>query len=233
MTDRRYSDDEVAEIFARASETEQQTRHQLPAPDGLTLGELQRIGQEAGIGPELVAQAARSLDQPRQPDTPLFLGLPVGAARTVRLERRMSDAEWERLVVDLRETFNARGVVRTEGSLRHWSNGNLQVMLEPDGEGQRVRFRTIKGTARPYMFTGLGLMGAALAIFLAALPSGNVVAGEAFGSVGFMGLIGAGFFAAGAFPLKRWARLRREQMDRLADRLLSSARATLSEPSRD
>ena len=222
MTDRRYSEDEVAEIFSRASETEQQTRRQLPASEGLTLGELQRIGQEAGISAELVAQAARSLDQPRQPDTPVFLGLPVGAARTVRLERRMTDEEWERLVVDLRETFNARGVVRTEGTLRQWSNGNLQVLLEPDGEGQRVRFRTVKGNARPYMFTGLGLMGAAVAIVLAALPSGNVVATEAFGSVGFMGLIGAGFFAAGALPLKRWAKLRREQMDRLAERLLSS-----------
>ena len=223
MADRRYSDDEVEEIFARATETEQQSRRQLPArDDGLTLSELQKIGLQAGITPEAVAQAARSVDQPRQPDTPVFLGMPVGAARTVRLERRMTDEEWERLVVELRETFNARGVVRTEGSLRHWSNGNLQVMLEPDGEGQRVRFRTIKGNARPYMFTGLALMGAAAAIFLAALPSGNVVASEAFGSVGFMGLIGAGFFAAGALPLRRWARLRREQMDRLAERLLSS-----------
>lgn len=222
MTDRRYSDEEVAEIFERASETEQQTRRQLPASDGLTLGELQRIGQEAGIAPDLVAQAARSLDQPRQPETPVFLGLPVGAARTVRLERRMTDEEWERLVVDLRETFNARGVVRAEGSLRQWSNGNLQVLLEPDGEGQRVRFKTIKGNARPYMFAGLGLMVASVATFLTAMASGDVTAAQALGSVSTMGVFGVGFFAAGALPLKRWAKLRREQMDRLAERLLSS-----------
>ena len=222
MTDRRYSDDEVAEIFSRASETEQQTRRQLPARDGLTLTELQRIGQEAGIAPEAVAHAARSLDQPSQPDTPVFLGIPLGAARTIRLERRMTDEEWERLVVDLRETFNARGVIRAEGSFRSWSNGNLQVLLEPDGDGQRVRFRTIKGNARPLMFVGLGMMGVAIATFVAATWNGVVRPEEALSQVGTIGLIGAAAFAIAAIPLPRWARLRKEQMDRLAERLLSS-----------
>ena len=232
MTDRRYSDDEGAEIFARASETEQQTRRQLPARDGLTLTELQRIGQEAGIAPELVAQAARSLDQPSQPETPVFLGLPLGAARTVHLERRMTDQEWERLVVDLRETFNARGVIRAEGSFRSWSNGNLQVLLEPDGEGQRIRFKTTKGNARPYMFVGLGLIGVSIATLIAAMMTPGLARPDYFDQVGLMALIGAGFFAAGALPLKRWAKLRREQMDRLAERLLSTpALRSATEPS--
>lgn len=219
MSERRYSDDEVAEIFARASETEQGARRQLPASEGLTLAELQQIGQEAGIAPDLVTHAARSLDQPRQPETPVFLGLPIGAARTVRLERRLTETEWERLVVDLRETFNARGVVRSEGSLRQWSNGNLQVLLEPDGEGQRVRFRTIKGSARPYMFVGLGLMGAAAATFLASTLTGAMGANEALARVSTMGLMGAAFFAVAAVPLPRWAKLRKQQMEQLAQRL--------------
>jgi hypothetical protein len=219
MSERRYNDDEVAEIFARASETEQGTRRQLPAAEGLTLSELQRIGQEAGIAPELVAHAATSLDQPRQPETPVFLGLPLGAARTVRLERRLTDAEWEQLVVDLRETFNARGTVRSEGSLRQWSNGNLQVLLEPDGQGQRVRFRTIKGSARPYMFLGLGAMGVAVATFLSSTLTGALGGVDALVKVSPMALVGAAFFAMGALPLRRWARLRREQMEQLAQRL--------------
>ena len=218
MSERRYNDDEVAEIFARASETEQGTRRQLPAAEGLTLAELQRIGQEAGIAPELVTHAAKSLDQPRQPATPVFLGLPIGAARTVRLDRRLTEAEWERLVVDVRETFNARGVIRSEGSFRQWSNGNLQVLLEPDGEGQRVRFRTIKGSARPFMLMGLALAGVSIAGFLSAL-AGGVNAGDALAQVGSMVVVGAGFFAYGALPLTRWARLRRQQMEHIAQRL--------------
>ena len=224
MTDRRYSDDEVEEIFSRAAETEQQSRRQLPARDdhGMTLAELQKIGQEAGIAPEAVAQAARSLDQPQQPETPVFMGLPIGAARTVRLERRMTEEEWDKLVVDLRETFNARGVVRSEGSLRSWSNGNLQVLLEPDGDGQRVRFRTVKGNARPYMFMGLGLMGVAAATLLAGMMTPNLSRPDFFEQVGMFAALGAGLFAAGALPLRGWARLRRQQMDELAERLMAS-----------
>jgi hypothetical protein len=218
MSERRYTDEEVAEIFARASETEQATRHVLPASEGMTLAQLQEIGREAGLAPELVAHAARTLDQPQPPAPPVFLGLPLGAARTVRLERRMTDDEWERLVVDLRETFNARGVVRIDGSLRSWSNGNLQALVEPDGDGQRVRFRTIKGNARPFMFMGLGMMGGALATILAAIASGAPVA-QAVEAVGTLGVVGAGFFAYAALPLKSWARLRQRQMDELAERL--------------
>ena len=232
MTDRRYSDDEVDEIFARASETEQQTRRQLPASEGLTLGELQRIGQEAGITPDAVAQAARSLDQPRQPDTPAFLGIPVGAARTVRLERRLTDDEWERLVVDLRETFDARGVVRAEGSLRQWSNGNLQVLVEPDGEGQRVRFKTIRGQARPFMMGGLGLIGVAGVTYLATMLTGANLASDGT-DLATIALLGVGVFAAGVAPLRSWAKLRRKQMDQLAERLMATIMPRRLPPSND
>lgn len=226
MTERRYNDEEVAEIFARASETEQATRHQLTSPnEGMTLTQLQQIGSEAGIAPELVAQAARTLDQPLQPQIPVFLGLPIGAARTVKLERRMTEEEWERLVVELRETFQARGVVRSEGSLRHWSNGNLQVLLEPDGDGQRVRFKTLRSQARPFMMMGLALTGVAAATFLAAVLGGQVPLTDALERTISMALIGAGMFAAGALPLRRWATLRQTQMDDLAERLTATIAA--------
>jgi hypothetical protein len=223
MTDRRYNDDEVDEIFAGASETEQATRrHLASASEGMTLAQLQQIGSEAGLSPELVAEAARALEQPTQPDKPVFLGFPIGAARTVRLERRMTEAEWERLVVQLRETFQARGVVRAEGSLRQWSNGNLQVLLEPDGDSHRVRFKTIRGQARPFMMFGLGVVGLSAATFLAALVGGSVPLTDALERTLSMFFVGGGMFALGALPLPRWARLRQQQMDDLAERLSST-----------
>jgi hypothetical protein len=78
MPERRYTDDEVAEIFASASEREQAARGQLPSAEGLTLAELQKIGGEAGLAPDLVAQAARSLDEPRPPAPPVFLDFTWG-----------------------------------------------------------------------------------------------------------------------------------------------------------
>lgn len=223
MSERRYSDDEVAEIIARASEKERDARTRLqPVDDGMTLDELQKIGAEAGIAPALIAQAARSLDMPAAPAPPVFLGLPLGAARTVRLERRMTDAEWEQLVVSLRETFNARGVIRHEGSFRSWSNGNLQCLVEPDGEGQRVRFRTERGAARPMMFTGLAMVGFSAVSTIASMLSAPLSSGSLASGLS-LAIAGAAMFAFGAVPLPRWARLRQQQMDELAEKLTAEA----------
>jgi len=220
MPERRYDDDEVDAIFARASsEEEHTTPRQLRSAEGLTLDDLQAIGREAGIAPERVAQAALSLDEPRQLAPKKFLGLPLGVSHTVTLDHRLTDAEWEQLVVHLRDTFDARGSVRTDGSLRQWANGNLQVLVEPDGDGQRIRFRTVKGNSRALMMGGLGMMGIAVAVTLSAVLTGTLGVGEAVANVGTLGLFGAGAFAMGAVQLPGWAKLRRRQMEELAERV--------------
>jgi len=218
MPERRYNDDEVAAIFAQASEEEQAATQLVRSSEGLTLADLQEIGREAGLAPERVAKAAQSLEQVQvpQPATAKFLGLPLGVAKTVRIERRLTDAEWERLVVDLRDTFDARGAVRTDGSFRQWSNGNLQVLVEPDGEGQRIRFKTVKGDARALLMGGLGMMGVAAVTGVVAMLTPNT---GGLDSVGTIGLMGAAFFAWGALRLPGWAKLRRQQMNELAERV--------------
>src|SRR5690349_10605313 len=141
MTERRFSEAEVAAIFERATETSQRDASETSPADGMTLAQLQDIGREVGIPAESIALAAQSLDRDTPPPARTFLGIPVSAARTVDLGRRISDEEWERFVVELRETFNARGNVTSYGSLRQWTNGNLQALLEPTPTGHRIRLR--------------------------------------------------------------------------------------------
>jgi hypothetical protein len=86
-----------------------------------------------------VAQAAHALDLRGRAAARTFLGLPVGVERTVNLDRRLTDEEWERRVVELREVFQAGGTLSAQGSLRQWTNGNLHVVLEPTAEGSRLR----------------------------------------------------------------------------------------------
>ncbi|HSA57798.1 MAG TPA: hypothetical protein VLE53_18935 [Gemmatimonadaceae bacterium] len=220
MPERRYSDEEVAEIFARATEAEHSSPRRLGSAEGMTLHQLQEIGKEAGISPELVVLAAHSLDEPAQPAVKKFLGFPLGVGRTVMLDRRLTDDEWERLVVDLRETFDARGVVRTDGAFRQWTNGNLQCLVEPDGAGQRIRLRTLRSGAREMMLAGIGIAGvAAISAFAGMITVGSVDPLSAVGRVGELFLIGGGIFALGAFRLPSWAKRRRKQMDEIADRL--------------
>ncbi len=211
MTERRYTEDEVATIFARAAEAQQAVRRQLPAGEGLTLEDLRAIGGEVGIPAELVEQAARSVDLQGSEGTRRFLGLPIGVSRTVELGRRLTDDEWDRLVVDLRETFDARGRVVAQGSLRQWTNGNLQALLEPTATGHRLRLRTLLGRARGLMSAGIALGASSAAVLVASAAAGDMAA--AMEQAAVMLAAGTGLFGIGAVQLPRWARLRRRQME--------------------
>jgi len=219
MTERRYSEDEVSTIFERAAEAQQAVRRMLPpGGEGMSLAELRTIGHEVGIPAELVDQAARSLDQPGTPSaTRKFLGLPLGVGRTVELGRRLTDDEWDRLVVDLRETFDARGTVRQDGSLKQWTNGNLQVLLEPSATGHRLRMKTLMGSARASMTMGLFALGTSGALVLAAATKGNFAEGLA--TMGALMIAGAAMFTIGAARLPGWAKTRLKQMEGIAARL--------------
>lgn len=220
MTERRFNEVEVAAIFERATEAHQTGQRQLPSGEGMTLAQLQEIGREVGISPEQVAEAANALERVGSPTERSFLGLPIGVGRTIELDRRLTDDEWERLVVDLRDTFDARGTLRHDGSLRQWTNGNLQALLEPTANGHRVRLRTIKGDARSMLVMGLSTIG--FAIITAVMSEGGA-AGVM--SAGTLFAVGAGMFAVGALRLPSWARLRRQQMEDIAARLSLAAKS--------
>jgi hypothetical protein len=49
MPERRYDDDEVEAIFARASEAEAGAPRRLHSSEGLTLADLQEIGRDAEV----------------------------------------------------------------------------------------------------------------------------------------------------------------------------------------
>ena len=219
MEERRYTEEEVSAIFERASKAQQTPRRHLPPGEGTTLGELQEIGREVGISSELVAEAATSLDVAGPGSTRSLLGFPIGVGRTIDLGRTISDEEWEHLVVDLRETFDARGRVSTEGSFKQWTNGNLQALLEPTPSGHRIRLRTTNGNARALMTVGASVMGFTSVMMIAAAVAGDIDGAiAAFGSIWAVGLA---LFGVGAFRLPTWSRARREQMEAVAQRLAS------------
>ncbi len=231
MTDRRFNEQEVAEIFARATEERPGGPRRLAPGDGMTLAELEEIGREVGIAPESIRHAAVLLDQSGHATSRQLLGLPIGVGRTVELDRKLTDDEWERLVVDLRETFDARGQVRRDGSLRQWTNGNLQALLEPTTTGSRVRLRTVKGDARGLIGGGLGMMGMSAVGVVAALLGGATGDAGMIASMGSLAAIGAAMVGAGAFRLPRWARLRRRQMTEVAERLTLLTKSPPEDPS--
>jgi hypothetical protein len=225
MSERRYDDDEVAAIFELAADDRTLAERPASQQHGLTLDDLQTIGRDVGIAPEAITRAAVALDS--RPVQRRFFGLPIGVSRTVELNRRMSDDEWERLVVHLREVFHARGTTRRDGSLRQWTNGNLHVLLEPTATGHRLRLGTYHGGARASITAGAASLATMAATVLAAATTGSI--GRAAPGIAMLAVGGLAMIANGAIRLPRWARLRERQLDDLAAEVASARPAPVSD----
>lgn len=218
MTDRHYNDDEVAAIFRAATEGSESRTLPGGRTDGLTLHDLQDIAREVGISPSAVSRAAQSLDRPAAMTARrTFLGLPIAVERTVALNRNLTDTEWELLIVELREVFHARGTVRAQGSLREWSNGNLHALLEPTPTGYQLRLGTFKGDARASVAVSVLTLG--MSAVVGVMGAANGTLSHAAPGIAALATIGAVFLANGVLRLPGWARLRRQQMDDIAERL--------------
>ena len=226
-SERRYSEDEVNKILDLATEVDSAGGPGAGPDDstGLTLRELHEIGNEVGISEEDITRAATSLDraatsldrsEAAPAATQTFLGQTIGVGRTVDLPRPLTDQEWNRLVIDLRETFGAKGRIRDEGPFRQWTNSNLQALLEPTETGQRLRLRTLKGTARSWQSMGAGLMIGGLG--LAVLSSLWVSPDPAY-ALGFS-FAGAALFFASRLTVPQWARKRARQFEDVIARLI-------------
>lgn len=225
MTTRRYGDDEVREIFSLATTGGTRDRP-LPAESGgLTLEELQHIGQEAGIAPARVAHAAASLDaRGRLAPVRRSFGLPVGVSRVVTLPRAPTDREWEQLISEFRTTFGVQGHATSSGGLREWSQGNLHICVEPTAHGEQLRLSTLKGDAMSLNVLGLAMGG--MSILMGAVIASAGKPGKALVLVGMFGGLALAAFGANLIRLPRWARERQRQMQAIAEHAV----ALLSEP---
>lgn len=213
IDERRYDEDEVDRIFRLASEARDAGSRRPDVGRGLTLRELQEIGEEVGIPKELVTRAASTIEGGPEGGVRSVMGVPVGVSRTVDLPRPLTDDEWERLVVRLRRTFDTRGNIESSGGLRQWWNGNLQVHVEPGPSGYQLRLQTFKGNVRPMLSMSAAMLFVALFITVLALFADTTVDMVGPFTLAAIG-IGVGAVSLGALP--SWVRLRERQMDEIA-----------------
>lgn len=225
MTTRRYGDEEVREILSLA--TTGDTRDpSLPAESGgLTLDDLQRIGQEVGIEPARIAQAAGALDA-RGKVAPVrrSLGMPVGVSRVVDLPRAPTDREWEQLISEFRTTFGTQGRTTTSGGLRDWSHGNLHISVEPTAHGEQLRLSTLKDDGIALNVVGIATGG--MSVVMSALAAAAGKPEKAFMALGLLSGLSLLAFGANVVRLPRWARERERQMEAIAEhavKLLSTS----------
>lgn len=215
--ERRYREDEVAEIFEAAARRGSRGGA-LTSGEGLTLAELQAIGSDVGLAPERIAEAAAALELRRSALRLTDLGMPVSVRRAVDLPRPPTDREWEMLVAELRGTFDAKGREGSRGSMREWSNGKLHALVEPTGTGHRLRLGTTKSDAVPLNRMGATGLVMALLALLALFFTGELPDGLFLPLV--FAAMGGGTLAYNALRLPAWAREREEQMELVAAQAL-------------
>lgn len=141
MSERRFTDDEVAQVLQRASDLDRDSGPATLAR-GLSLSELRDIAAEAGIDPGMVTRAAAELSSrgPRRPAEALFGGSGV-VGRTSALPGRLDRERLGHLVSVVDAESPAQGTVgEALGSIR-WTSSNRflsrQVVIQP-GESESV-----------------------------------------------------------------------------------------------
>ena len=221
MTDRRYSEREIREVFERAAR-EQEEVHAKAPQDGLTLAEMQEVASSAGIAPEFVERAAQSVALGEPEEGRLMLGpIPRGVSRSQILPAPPTAALWEDLVGDCQEMFEARGSVRQTGRLREWSNGNLRVTLEPLGDGSRLRVRTRRDTVVTQ------LLGLGLALLVASTLTADAGFTLTNGGLWISLLVVAAVGGGGLWASQRaWSATRERQFEALSERALVRSQPT-------
>ena len=214
--ERRYGEDEVREILDVATSRED-VEAAVPSDErGLTLAEIQEIGAQVGVAARQIEDAALIVDA-RRAAVPrrTSMGMPVSVGRVIQLPRALTDREWELLVVELRETFQATGRVSSHGSIREWRNGKLHASVEPTETGHRLRLGTTKSNALAMnrlaaVGIGVGLLSIPLAILFPGVGPADPLLWTG---------VGAAALVANYVRLPRWAREREEQMEHVIARL--------------
>jgi hypothetical protein len=170
----------------------------------------------------LIARAAAVIDRTEPIPAPTtFLGLPISLARVVELPEPLSDGDWDRLVVDLRETFQAPGVVRRDGSLRQWKNGNLYALVEPTESGDRLRMGSLNGSARSTLSAGVAAFAMGVVFMLIMATSGRFAVNPDTLLVAMFIAMGLGGIGVAAYRLPRWVEKRGRQMEAVAERTVA------------
>lgn len=219
MTKRRYGDDEVQEIFSLATTGDTRDRSLSVESGGLTLDELKRIGQEAGIEPARVAHAAATLDA-RGTQAPIrrAFGLPIGMSRLVNLPRAPTDREWEQLIAVFRTTFGTPGEATTSGGLREWAYGDLHIGVEPTAKGEQLRIST--GNSGALVLNGLGILTGGMSILMTAVVVAAGKPEKALAVLAMFGGIALASFGTNLVRSPRWGRERARQMEAIAEQVV-------------
>jgi hypothetical protein len=184
-----YNEKQIGSILKRAAELSQDETG--PNASGLSIEELQQVGSEAGLDPNLILKAAAELHSSGPEREKNFFGGPVSYSNDIVLDGEIDNATWEEMIAAIRGTFKEPGVVSTRENVFEWtgqsetkkaqvtalvSNGKTKVSIFWADHVAAIPLfiPSVIGTiiALPITFESLGLSGlAATAVILSTFAS--------------------------------------------------------------
>lgn len=230
MTDpseRRFTEEEVALVLRRAAELDGSA-----APTaGLTLAEIRRIAEEAGIHPELVERAASMLNHQRRGPADRVFGGPSVYFAERDLPGELPRASFGDVAEIIRRVLGDTGQMTEVLDTLEWKSVGeptvMTVTVRPHKGRTGVRVSANRGVSGMlvYVLTGTGgLVAGAItgAILEPGLAGGLAIMGSA---------AGAAFVTARTIWTRATARFT-ERFERLVDALGSAVRASAVVPDR-
>ncbi len=156
---RTYSEQEVADIIARAAER-QAASSRTSDRVGLTLDEIARLGSDAGLDPDDLRAAAEEIDrggiarQTSQTDTHVVAERWVDALLTDEAVEDAVTLLRERAVPGAALLGESGGSLKQVGRAVEWASVNglgvqTTATLSPRGDRTRIRITQLVGTAKP------------------------------------------------------------------------------------
>jgi hypothetical protein len=213
---RVYSDREVALVLKRASELEGR-RDTRGGGDGLTLSQLEEIAREAGLDPDLVAEAALELDTRRPESTRSLLG-PAPVQRAVETVPGQPTEEGLRHLIEVVDhQVPEDGIVTAAlGTVRWTGRGKFrstQVSVGPTGDKTRIQVtRRFREQVRPMLhfipgaWGGIGALAVGGSLGFAGGGLAVMIAGGALLGMGIGRAVWQGLTSGSSREVQRLAR---------------------------
>jgi hypothetical protein len=225
MSDRRFTDREVALVLRRAVELEKDSSADGSASGrGLSIADLKEIAAEAGISPDVIGRAIAELES-RKGLEPLSIAGPSAVSREVRaVPRELSAKDLGELIRIVDQEVADQGTVQEAlGTVRWTSQGRFlstQVSLEPSQGETLMRVEERYTEAIRGAIHGIPASYGFLLSLVAALEGLNL----GFPIVPILGVVGAVVgWSLGDLLWRGLAKKSRSRVRALAERLSQTA----------
>jgi len=138
-----YNEKEIGSILKRAAEMSADDA--LSTGSGLTIEELQQIGSEAGLNPDMVLKAAAELQRSGPERERNFFGGPISYSNELVVEGEIDAELWEEILASIRNTFKDPGSVTSRTNVFEWTS-------QSETEKAQVTAHVLDGKTRVSLF---------------------------------------------------------------------------------